>query len=50
MPRTTNTQCLPSAADLRSKRLIDGAGHWVQEEKPEEASEAIVEFLTDIRG
>jgi len=37
-------------ADLRGKQLIDDAGHWVQEEKPEETSNAIVEFLTSIRG
>jgi len=37
-------------ADLRGKRLIDDASHWVQEEKPAETSSAIVEFLTGIRG
>ena len=36
-------------ADLRGKQIIDGAGHWVQEEKPEETSAAIVEFLAGIR-
>ena len=37
-------------ADLRSKQIVDGAGHWVQEEKPEEGNLALVKFLTDIRG
>lgn len=39
-----------SFADLRGKRQIAGAGHWVQEEKPDEVSAAIVDFLTSIRG
>ncbi|MEM7338782.1 MAG: alpha/beta hydrolase [Actinomycetota bacterium] len=37
-------------ADLRGKRLIDGAGHWVQEEEPAQVSAAIVENLTSVRG
>jgi pimeloyl-ACP methyl ester carboxylesterase len=36
-------------ADLRGKHLIEGAGHWVQEEKPEEVSDAIVKFLSEMR-
>jgi len=34
-----------SFADLRGKALIDGAGHWVQEEEPDQVSTAIVDFL-----
>lgn len=30
---------------LRSKTLIPGAGHWVQQEKPEEVTELLLEFL-----
>lgn len=37
-------------SDLRGKQLIDGAGHLVQEEEPEVVSEAIVAFLSGIRG
>jgi pimeloyl-ACP methyl ester carboxylesterase len=25
--------------------LIDGAGHWVQQEQPEKVSELLIEFL-----
>lgn len=31
--------------DLRGKRLIPGAGHWVQQERPEETNAALLEFL-----
>jgi len=34
-------------SDLRGKVLIDGAGHWVQMEKPAEVNEALVGFLKD---
>ncbi len=30
--------------------LIDGAGHWVQQEQAEKVSELLVEFLMSLRG
>jgi pimeloyl-ACP methyl ester carboxylesterase len=36
-------------ADLRLVRLIDGAGHWVQQERPKEVNEALLEFLRGLR-
>jgi pimeloyl-ACP methyl ester carboxylesterase len=32
-------------ADLRGKVLIEGAGHWVQQERPAEVNEALLGFL-----
>lgn len=32
-------------SDLRLVRLIDGAGHWVQQERPTEVNAALLEFL-----
>jgi pimeloyl-ACP methyl ester carboxylesterase len=32
-------------SDLRLVRLIEGAGHWVQQERPAEVDAALVEFL-----
>ena len=32
--------------DLRAKRYVEGAGHWVQLEKPREVNAALLEFLT----
>jgi pimeloyl-ACP methyl ester carboxylesterase len=34
--------------DLRAKVLIDGAGHWVQQERPREVNEALLGFLRDL--
>jgi len=35
-------------ADLRLARLIDGAGHWVQQERPAEVNAALLEFLKGV--
>jgi len=32
-------------ADLRLVRLFEGAGHWVQQERPAEVNAALLEFL-----
>jgi pimeloyl-ACP methyl ester carboxylesterase len=29
----------------RSTNLVDGAGHWVQQEQPEEVSHLLLQFL-----
>ena len=34
-------------SDLRLVRIIDGAGHWVQQERPAEVNAALLEFLED---
>ena len=35
-------------ADLRLLRIIDGAGHWVQQERPVEVDAALLEFLKGV--
>jgi len=30
---------------LRRKLIIDGAGHFIQQERPQPVNEAIIEFL-----
>jgi len=37
-----------SLTDHRGDVLIDGAGHWVQQEKPDEVNAALLGFLDDI--
>jgi pimeloyl-ACP methyl ester carboxylesterase len=34
--------------DLRGKVYVDGAGHWVQQEKPAEVNAALLEFLAGL--
>ncbi len=35
--------------DHRGNVLVDGAGHWVQQEKPEEVNAALVDFIDAVR-
>lgn len=37
-----------SLADLRGLLLLDGCGHWVQQEKPAEVNRALVDFLAQV--
>jgi pimeloyl-ACP methyl ester carboxylesterase len=31
--------------DLKAKIILDGAGHWVQQERPDEVNAALIDFL-----
>ena len=33
--------------NLRRKVLIDGAGHWIQQERPDEVNAALIAFLRE---
>jgi pimeloyl-ACP methyl ester carboxylesterase len=33
---------------LRLVRIIDGAGHWIQQERPAEVNAALLEWLAGI--
>lgn len=35
--------------DHRGTVLVEGAGHWVQQEKPAEVNAALLGFLADVR-
>lgn len=37
-----------NCTDLRVNRIIDGAGHWVQQEAPREVNAALLEFLASL--
>jgi pimeloyl-ACP methyl ester carboxylesterase len=34
-----------ACTQMRGVHLIDGAGHWVEQEQPEEVSRLLVQFL-----
>lgn len=36
-----------ACTQMQDIHLVDGSGHWVQQEQPEEASKLIVQFLHD---
>lgn len=39
-----------ACSDMRLCELIDGAGHWVQQEQPEAVSRLLLQFLKDTSG
>ena len=41
LERMQNRAC----TDMRGVHMIDGAGHWVQQEQPEQTSKLLIEFL-----
>jgi pimeloyl-ACP methyl ester carboxylesterase len=41
LERMQNRAC----TDMRSVHMVDGAGHWVQQEQPEQTSRLLIEFL-----
>lgn len=40
-------QTLPG---LRGNHLLDGAGHWIQQERPDEVNRLLTEFLDGCRA
>ncbi|MEU6847475.1 alpha/beta hydrolase [Streptomyces sp. NPDC046716] len=36
--------------DLRGRVVLDGAGHWIQQERPEEVNAALLDFLAGLSG
>ncbi len=39
----------PFFEDLRGKVIVRGAGHWVQQERPEPVNESLLKFLAELR-
>ncbi len=37
-----------SLTDLRRCELLDGAGHWLQQERVAEVNDALIAFLHDL--
>ncbi len=35
-------------SDLRAEIVVPGAGHWVQQQAPEEVNAALLEFLGEV--
>jgi pimeloyl-ACP methyl ester carboxylesterase len=36
-------------ADHRGNVIVEGAGHWVQQEKPDEVNRALLDFLDPLQ-
>ena len=45
MGRSALDSLATSVPNLRDKVLIEGAGHWIQQERPTEVNAALLKFL-----
>ena len=45
MPGAFERMQSAACTQMRGVHLIDGAGHWVEQEQPEEVSRLLVQFL-----
>jgi pimeloyl-ACP methyl ester carboxylesterase len=48
-PGDVETMQTKACTDMRGVHLIDGAGHWVQQEQPEETARLLVAFLAQAK-
>ena len=37
-----------AVTDLRGVKVLPGAGHWIQQERPEDTNAAVLEFLKSL--
>jgi len=35
--------------DLRACEIIEGAGHWIQQERPQEVNRILLRFLSELK-
>lgn len=42
-------EAMPSLVPNLRKLLIEGAGHWIQQERPEQVNAAVIEFLGELQ-
>jgi pimeloyl-ACP methyl ester carboxylesterase len=35
--------------DFRGATVVEGAGHWVQQERPDETNAALLQFLASVQ-
>jgi pimeloyl-ACP methyl ester carboxylesterase len=47
-PGTLEVMQEEACTDMRGVHMVDGAGHWVQQEQPDETARLLIEFLREV--
>ena len=47
-PGTLERMQEQACTDMRGVHMVEGAGHWVQQEQPEETSRLLLDFLASL--